>query len=495
MRRARANPITGAAGGGFSRGAFLCGAAGIALAGWGLTGHSDADPVSNSSGPAVAKPNWTKLERRIRGRVVRVGDVDYGSAKQVFNTRFDNETPAAVVQVANTDDVVAALAFAAKYHLPVAARAGGHSYAGVSTATDALIIDVRQLTGVNVNAGQAIIGPGHTLYEVYRELDRSGLAIPTGMCPDVGITGLTLGGGLGFESRSYGLTCDRLTGATLVLPDGTVAEVSATSRPDLFWALRGGGSLFGVVTSLTFDTIPATPKDLVQLTFPGEKAARVIAGWSTWLRSADRGQWADVSIDADGDGNVDCWMQMVCPAGTGPRAAASLTDAIGVHPLTLDTQTLEHMDAITQLAGGAPTMPRASFTNGSDVVTDLTPDAIDRIIEAITTFSRAGGTGWVQINTLDGAIRDTGPTATAFPWRFHAALVEWGAYQPIPHDTALNWVTAAHKLFAPVSAGAYANYLEPGDALARYYGQNYPRLAKLRRTIDPGNRIHTVLTA
>ncbi|MFE3190793.1 FAD-binding oxidoreductase [Nocardia sp. NPDC059240] len=480
---------------GLTRGEFLGGALGLALTLWGLDGTSGADPVSISSGPGREKPNWSALERLLRGRVVRAGDSDYGAAKQVFNTRFDAATPTAIVQAADAGDVVAALKFAAEYRLPVAARSGGHSYAGVSTTTGALIIDVRGLTGVSVEDGRATVGPGHTLYEVYRELDRYDLTIPTGMCPDVGISGLTLGGGLGFESRAYGVTCDRLTAATLVLPDGTLTEVSATSRPDLFWALRGGGPLFGVVTSLTFDTFPATAKDVVRLTFTGDSAARVISGWLNWLATADRDQWADVSVDADGNGALDCWMQLICPAGTGGTAVAALTAAIGTSPLTVETQTLDHMDTVTYLAGGSPTSPRASFTNGSDVVTDLTPDAIDRIIEALTTFSLAGGTGWVQINTLDGAIRDTAPDATAFPWRSHAALVEWGAYQPISHDVALAWVTAAHKLFAPASAGAYANYLEPGDPLSRYYAHNYPRLAALRRSLDPGNRIQTVLTA
>ncbi|MGW4246900.1 FAD-binding oxidoreductase [Nocardia sp. NPDC004722] len=480
---------------GFTRGEFLGGAVGLALTLWGLDGTSGADPVSISSGPGRGKPNWSTLERILRGRVVRVGDTDYGAAKQVFNTRFDAAAPLAVVQAADAQDVVAAMTFAAEYHLPVAARSGGHSYAGVSTTTGAVIIDVRGLTGVSVQDGRAVVGPGHTLYEVYRELDQYDLTIPTGMCPDVGISGLTLGGGLGFESRAYGVTCDRLTAATLVLPDGTLTEVSATSRPDLFWAVRGGGPLFGVVTSLTYETFPATAKDVVRLTFTGDSAAHVITGWLAWLATADREQWADVSVDADGNGALDCWMQLICPAGTGGGAVAALTDAIGVQPLTVETQTLDHMDTVTCLAGGSATSPRASFTNGSDVVTDLSADAIDRILASLTAFSRAGGTGWVQINTLDGAIRDIAPEATAFPWRRHTALVEWGAYQPISHDTALAWITGAHKFLAPVSAGAYANYLEPGDPLSRYYAQNYPRLAALRRTLDPGHRIQTVLTA
>lgn len=491
MRGARTGPAESH----FSRGTFLYGALGIAASLWGFDGIADTGLVSVSSAPAGAKPNWSALRRWIRGRVVCADDADYGAAKQVFNTRFDGAAPAAVVQVADIDDVVAAMGFAAEYRLPVAARSGGHSYAGVSAATGALIIDVRALTGVNVTAGAAIVGPGHTLYEVYRELDRFGLTIPTGMCPDVGISGLTLGGGLGFESRAHGLTCDRLTAATLVLPDGTITEVSPTDAPELFWAIRGGGPLFGVVTSLTFEPCASTPKGVVRLTFPGTSAARVIAGWSDWLAEADRDRWADVSVDADGDGNLDCWMQLICPAGAGDAASAELTDAIGVAPLTLDSWTLGHLDTVTTLAAWRPDHPRASFTNGSDIVAELTDEVIDRIVAALTAFSKVGGTGWVQLNTLDGAIRDTGPEDTAFPWRAHAALVEWGAYQPIPHDTALSWVTAAHRFCAPVSAGAYINYLEPGDALARYYAHNYPRLSALRRSIDPDNRIHTVLTA
>ncbi|MFE3054711.1 FAD-binding oxidoreductase [Nocardia sp. NPDC059239] len=497
----------------FARSVFLRGALGIAVAGVGFAGTtrlpaSDAAPAAGSSDGTAgssdsasgsstgsADPKWRALQDKLRGRVILPGDLGYPMAKEVFNTRFDDEMPTAIVQVADAADVATAFGFAAENDLEVAARAGGHSYAGVSTATGTLIVDVRRLRGVRVEGGQAVISPGHTLYEVYGELDRSGQSLPTGMCPSVGVAGLTLGGGFGFESRAYGLTCDRLTAATLVLPDGTVTEVSATARPDLFWALRGGGSLFGIVTSLTFDTIPATAKDVVRLTFSGENADRVIGGWQEWLRGADREQWADVSLDADGEGGLRCWMQLVCPAGSADTVTAALIDAIGVAPADIDTRTLSHMDTVLYLAGGTPDQPRAAFTNGSDIVSELTPDTIGRVLEAVTRFSSVGGTGWVQINTLDGAIRDLSPTATAFPWRDHAAMVEWGAYEPIPHDAAMAWLSDAHATLAPDSVGAYVNYLEPGDPLSRYYGDNHTRLSELRNRVDPDNRIRSVLTS
>lgn len=497
----------------FSRSVFLRGALGIAVAGVGFAGAtrlptSDATPDTGSSGANAgdlgsasgsssgsADPKWRELKGKLRGRVVLPGDYGYPGVKEVFNTRFDNEMPAAIVQIADAQDAAATFEFAAENNLQVAARAGGHSYAGMSTATGTLVIDVRRMQGIRAEGGTAVIAPGHTLYDIYRELDRGGLSLPSGMCPGVGIAGLTLGGGLGNESRAHGLTGDRLTAATMVLPDGTITEVSATTRPDLFWAVRGGGPHFGVVTSFTFETIPATPKDVVRLTFQGEEAATVIAGWRQWLGSAPREHWADVSIDADGEGGMHCWMQLVCPAGAGETATAELVDAIGVAPGIVEPRSLSHMDAVLYLAGGTADQPRAAFTNGSDIVADLTPDTIGRILEAVARYSSVGGTGWVQINALDGAIRDLAPDATAFPWRSHAALVEWGAYEPIPHESALAWIADAHATLAPDSVGAYINYLEPGDPLSRYYGANYPRLATLRSLVDPDNRIRSVLTA
>jgi FAD/FMN-containing dehydrogenase len=479
----------------FPRSTFLRGMLGIAVAGGASAvgfprAHADPGP---STSAAAANANWAALQRRIQGRVVLSRDEDYAAAKQIFNTYYDAETPAAVVQVASTQDVSAAMTFAAENNLRVAARSGGHSYLGVSSATGVMIIDLRRLRDVSYLDGAAVVEPGLTLYDVYGALDRFGQMIPTGMCPMVGVAGLTLGGGLGFESRRYGMTCDRLTAATVVLPDGRVAEVSKTSHPDLLWALRGGGHFVGVVTSFTYATCPAAAKDLVQVTFPGNKVAQAIAGWLSWVTTAERSQWSDISVDADGEGGLRCWLQLVCPAGTGAAAVAALSEAVGAAPVTVESRTLSHMETVTFLAGGGGTEPRSGFANGSDVVTQLTPEVIMVIVEAITMFSRAGHTGWVQINTLDGAVRDTTPDQAAFPWRHHAALVEWGAYEPNPPDASRAWIADAHNLIRPASAGAYVNYLEPGDRVERYFGGNYRRFHDIRARVDPDRRIHSPL--
>ncbi|GAB0106161.1 FAD-binding oxidoreductase [Nocardia sp. JMUB6875] len=471
----------------FSRAFFLRGAIGLGVAGW----VAGPGRFGTAHGEAPAA-DWVKLRSQVQGRVITAGDADYGKAKQVFNTRFDDRTPAAVVQVANVDDVAAAVRFAAENDLVVAARAGGHSYVGASTANGALIVDVRRLTGIHCREGKAVVAAGMSMYGVYRELDRHQQTLPGGICPAIGVAGVTLGGGIGIESRCQGLTCDSLVAAQLVLPDGTVTEVSESQRPELLWALRGAGSSIGVVTSLTYRTQPATSKDIVRLTFSGADTTRAISGWSDYCRSADRAQWADLTVDADGHGGISCWIQLTGPAGTGPRATAAFTDAT-TKPLTSDCRTLTHMDTVTHLAGGHETQPRASFTCGSDIITELSADAIDAIVEAVTAHSAAGGTGWTHINTLDGALRDTRPGDTAFPWREHAALVEWGAYQPVPHEVAAAWIADAHQLIEFVSAGAYANYLEEGDSAQRYYSHNLPRLTTLRQLVDPDNRMYTGL--
>lgn len=481
---------------------MLRSAIGIGVAGWTFAGSQIASvhavpPESETlpSSRSVADTDWRALAKQLRGRVIPVGDKDYATAKQVFNTRYDRQTPAAVVQVATVDDIAPALAFAAEHNLVVSARAGGHSYIGASAATDAMIIDLRQLKDVRYRDSEAVVGAGVPLSTVYRELAGHKQTIPAGMCPMVGAAGLTLGGGIGFESRRLGLTCDNLTAATIVRPDGVLAEVSGTSHPELFWALRGGGGApLGVVTSFTYRTHSTESKDIVRLTFPGRDAARAVAGWNTWLRTADRGVWANISVDADGRGGMSCWAQIVCAAGAGLRNAAELLLTMMVQPKTIQRRTLPHLDAVRFLAGGGDKEPRTGFTSGSDVVEKLSEDVIARIIEAVAGHSRLGGNGWVQINPLDGAVQDVDPADTAFPWRRHEALIEWGAHQPVSQEMGRAWIAEARRLIGPASAGGYVNYLESGDRLERYYAQNLAQLNDIRRTVDPAQRMYTALT-
>ncbi|WP_433728138.1 FAD-binding oxidoreductase [Nocardia sp. CA-129566] len=457
-----------------SRASFLRGAlgAGAALASSGF--------LAWSGGAAAQPPQW-------RGRVLRPGDAEYASAKQLFDPRFDAKTPAAVVQVTSVEDVRAAVAFAAESGLRIAARGGGHSYIGASAADGTLVIDLRALRDVRYDGGRVTVGAGASLSDVQHGLHRFGQTLPLGTCPTVGIAGLTLGGGIGIESRQHGLSCDRLDSAHIVVSSGESAEVSATSDPDLFWALRGGGGQLGVVTSLTFLTCPATPKDIVRLTFPAERLAQVITGWADWLSTADRSAWANVEASTDGHGAMDCTVLLVCAADTGAEHTRTLTAATGTDPLSVRRQTLDHLEAIDALAGGIDA-PRTCAVAGSDVVANISTGLADRIIETLTTLTDA--TGRVLIDPLDGAVRDLPGDATVFPWRDHAAVLQWIVDGPT--DTG-QWIADAHRNLGSHSAGAYVNYLEPSDSPRRYFADNLDRLRRIRTAADPDNRLHPTL--
>ncbi|WP_194817474.1 FAD-dependent oxidoreductase [Nocardia sp. XZ_19_385] len=459
------------------------GAGAAAAVSSGFAARIEAEPIARQ-GPA---PDWSRLSARLHQPLLLPADSEYATAKQLFDPRFDGAHPAAVVRATATEDVRAAVLFANDHDLPIAVRGGGHSYVGASAADDALVLDLRQLDDITYDNGVAVIGAGASLYRIQADLARHGQTLPLGTCPTVGIAGLTLGGGLGVETRLYGFTCDRLIEATLVLADGSVAKVSAADRPELFWALRGGGGGLGVLTSLTFRTCPAAPKDIVRLTFPGAVAQQVLTGWARWLPETGRTAWASVEVSADGTGAVDCAVLLVCAAGTGTTTAARLAGIVGAAPVGTHHRTLGHLDAVLSLAGGQSDMPRTSTVAGSDVVAEFSPALADAVVEAVAARSSAGGRGMVLVDPLDGAVRDLLPDATACPWRDHSAVLQWIATDAL--DDGAAWIDRAHRLVAPHSAGGYVNYLEPAQPADRYFAANTNRLTEIRSAVDPHGRM------
>ncbi|WP_405167591.1 FAD-binding oxidoreductase [Nocardia sp. NBC_01499] len=476
--------------GGLSRATFLLGALGAgaaALVGSGLTLSGNA-----AAQPPLAGVDWEPLRRQLRGRVLLPWESEYLSAKLLPNTRFDSALPAAVIQVASVEDVQAAVTFAREHRLRVTARNGGHSYVGASAADGIVVLDLRQLNDVRYDSGQAKIGAGALTSTVYETLARSDQSLPAALCPGVGLTGLTLGGGIGVESRAYGLTCDRIVSAQVVLADGSVVETSATDRPELFWALRGGGARVGIVTSLTMSTIPAVTKDIVRMTFPGESAARVLAGWAQWLRTADRDTWGRVELNTDG-GALTCRTWLVGADGAGKSAAAALVRSFGVEPLTSSNRRVGLLDRVIDLAGeGGMTPGRTAFAAGSDILEEISAEVADAIVGAIVERSRSGRPGNLHVSPLDGAVQDVSSDATAFPWRRHTAVVQWAEYKLTDYVSARNWIDRAHERVAGHSAGAYFNYAEPSGTGQRYFAGNLNRLREIRMSVDPDNRIYSV---
>lgn len=462
------------------RGALGAGAA--ILGGSGFTrGTAAAQPSAGTSGSA----DPTQLGNRL----VPPWDPRFGAAKQLFDPQFDTSIPAAVVQAGDEQDVQHALAFATAHGLAVNVRGGGHSYMGASAATGTVVIDTRRLDHIRADSDRLWTGAGASVFAVQSALAESGRTLPLGTCPTVGITGLTLGGGIGISSRRDGLACDRLESVRMVLPDGSVEQASATHRSELFWALRGGGGQLGVVTELTWRTCTAETTDGVRIDFAGERAAEVITGWARWLTVADRSQWANIRIEADGAGAVSCTVTLRCPAGNGAAAARLFDSLVAAEEIDTQIRTFTPADLVLEVAGGTADPERTTFTAGSDVLADIGAETANAIVHAVLAHSRSGGTGHVLVDPLDGAVTDLAPDATAFPWRRHTAVLQWY----VPDDSseeARTWVESAHRHLAPWSYGGYINYVEPDAALERYFVANADRLRAARAMADPTGALY-----
>ena len=246
---------------------------------------ASASLVLGCQSPSPRGPSaipWNDLASGLDGKVVLPGSGEYESSYPTFIKRFDHIRPAGLVIAENEADVVEAVRFAKRYGIHVVARSGGHSFGGYST-TEGMVIDLKRLAAVQVADQRASIGGGALIIDAQAALQEHGLGLPTGSCPTVGLAGLALGGGLGDTGRRYGLTSDRLTGARVVLADGSVVETDSQREPELFWALRGaGGGNFGIVTRMDFLAHPVTDVTVFSVQWPWSAAAAVIDAWQRW---------------------------------------------------------------------------------------------------------------------------------------------------------------------------------------------------------------------
>ena len=442
---------------------------------------------------------WSSLASSIGGRILLPSDgAAFTTGKQVFNSNYNASSPAAVVAVTSQSDVEKAVAFAAANKLKVAPRGGGHSYVGASTANGTMVLDLRGLKGgVNIDngAGTVTVPAATQLFTIQQALAGAGRAIPTGSCPTVGVAGLTLGGGMGADSRHAGLAADALRSATVVLPNGQTVTASADQHQDLFWALRGGGGgNFGVTTSLTLATFPTADSDVVRVDFAPSSAAQVLTGWQTWLSAADRNTWGLVDLSVNGS-QGNCHVLATCPAGSGQAVAEAIKSAIGVAATATEHKTMSHMDLVMYLAGGSSTSSPRGFVAGSDVIGTLNSAAAQAIVGALGKYPTTGGPASVIVDTLTGAVGDVDPAASAFPWRRHAAVAQWYVETGTAHVSAAStWVATAHQTVQQFSAGGYVNYLEANTSASRYFGSNLSQLTAVRQQYDPNQVMYSGLS-
>ena len=259
------------------------------------SGSTASASTAASPRAAASAADWSALGRGLAGHLVRPGDSDYGTARLLFDPRFDGLRPAGIAFCENPADVAECLAFVRRFAVAVTPRSGGHSYAGYSSG-QGLVIDVTRMNTVTqVGSGTARIGAGTRLVDLYAGLDAHGVTVPGGSCPTVGVAGLTLGGGIGVVTRAYGTMSDNLRSVQMVTPDGTVRECDANQNADLFWACRGGGGgNFGVATAFTFTTHPTQQMVLFFLNWPWSQASKVIAAWQAWAPNAPDELWSNL---------------------------------------------------------------------------------------------------------------------------------------------------------------------------------------------------------
>ena len=445
--------------------------------------------------------DWRALEHAIDGAVVRRNDADYEEAKRLFDPRFDRIRPLAVIEAASPHDVAEAVRFAQRFDLPARPKAGGHSYVGASTVTDGVVIDVSRMRATSFDAasGLATVGAGARLHAVHAALAGHGRSIPTGTCPTVGAAGLTLGGGLGVDSRAQGLTCDRLRSLTIVTADGVVRIADATRNTDLFWACRGGGGgNVGIVTSMRIATHRTHRFGFFLVSFPVSAAARVLHAWSRRVRTMPRSAWMNLHLEANADGSTSVRVVGVCRAGDETAEALAIEREVGLDPTDESIFQRSFMDGIAFLGGGT-TSPRQAFAAGSDVITAMTPALASVLPRVVRARAATHHSASVILDPLTGAVRDHRPGATAFPWRRHLADIQW--YVGLPFhpsrgqvSAAYDWIDRAHHAIRGASVGGYVNYLEPGRPLAQYYGPNITRLRHIKHHRDPQGFFHSPFT-
>ena len=437
----------------------------------------------------------------LRGRLVQPQDPDYDEVRSVYNAMIDKR-PALIAQCADVADVIASVDFARTHGLDLAVRGGGHNGPGLGTVDDGIVIDLSPMKGIRIDpvARTARVEGGCTWGEVDHAAHAFGLATPSGIISTTGVGGLTLGGGLGHLSRRYGLTVDNLLAADVVLADGSLVTACEDEHEDLFWAIRGGGGNFGVVTSFLFrlhpvDTVVAGPT-----LWPIEQAEDVMRWYRAFIRQAPRdlnGFFAFLQVPPAPPFPAELHLRTMCAVVwcyTGPKERA---DDVFAPVLKVGTPALHGVQEMPfpalQSAFDALYPRGHQWYWKADFVRDLPDEAIARHIEYGSKLPSMQST--MHLYPINGAVHDTGGNDTAFSYRD----VTWGEVivgvdpDPARAGEITEWARDYWEAVHPYAAGgAYVNMMmeEGQDRIRNAYRDNYDRLAGIKARYDPTNLFH-----
>ncbi len=451
----------------------------------------------------IAKEAIDGFASTLAGKAIQPGDADYEQARRIWNAHVQKH-PGLIVRCAGTADVVAAINFARTHGLTLAVRGGGHSLAGLSAIDGGMLLDLAPMSGVQVDPERrlAYVQGGAVLADLDRETQAFGLVAPTGVVSDTGVAGLTLGGGYGWLRRKHGLSSDNVVEAEVETADGRVLTASADENPDLYWAIRGGGGNFGIVTSFTFALHPVGPEVAFSATFyPLEEYAQVLRGWREYVEQApDEVTTVCVSITFPANpelpeaihdrpvvivggvfvGDVDEGLEITAPLR---ELGTPLFDMSGPTPF-VGVQT-----------GFDPLFPRGQLRAywKSQYLDELSDGAIETI--AGKAGERPAPLTLVNVFAMGGAIARVGEEETAFATRKSLYMVSIdGMWSDAADDDAnVAWVRDTWNAVKQFGTGeVYLNFTgradeAPDAGVDSALGRNMARLAEIKAKYDPDN--------
>ena len=448
----------------------------------------------------LGEATLAEFEQGLSGRLIRPEDEGYDEARSVWNGAHDRR-PALIVRCAGVADVMRAVDFARSEDLMVAVRGGGHSIPGFSTSDGGIVIDLSAMKAVHVDPARrsAVAQSGCTWADFDHETQAFGLAVTGGLVSSTGIAGFTLGGGIGWLMRKYGLACDNLIAADVVTADGQLVRASETENPELLWGLRGGGGNFGIATSLEFRLHPVGPMVVAgPIFFDGDRAEEILRFYRDWVRELPDDMTTLVNLTtappapflpeevhgkrvvaviAVHAGDHDEGLELVQPL---KDLGNPVADLIGVMPYTM-MQSL--IDALWE--PGAHNYMRSSY------VDELSDAAIEATVGSHRTVPSPHSE--IHFHHFGGAVARVSEDATAFGDRSAQYVLNVIARSPSAEGFADNvtWARSTTQALAPVSReGAYSNFMgDAGDERLRasYSDAKYERLVALKRRYDPTN--------
>lgn len=425
----------------------------------------------------------------LTGRVVLSGDPDYDADRMDFNQRFDVH-PQAIVYCQTSADVANAVAWARSQKLPLAVRCGGHCYEAFSLSPG-IVIDLSDMNAVDVDPDRmrVVAQPGIRLLALYRQLAPYGITVPGGTCETVGLGGLTLGGGIGFLTRKWGTTSDNLVGLEMVDGSGRILHASDSENPDLFWACRGGGGSFGVVTQMTLQAQAIGNVTVLDLAWSLDQASAVLDSWQNLAPFWPDELTTSLQINGTAAGTLTLDGLFLGDPGT----LQPLVDPFfaAAPPSKREIAEMTYLEAAEHFSGQSP-LPY--FKAKSDYVTQsLSPDAIGTIVRWIASAPNAAAA--LQLQAYGGAVNRIAADATAFPHRSTLFNLQYIAHWSQASEEAANmqWIRGFYGEMRPfVSGAAYSNMCDVDlpDWQHAYYGDNYQRLVAVKSVYDPDDVFH-----